>query len=171
MLVAAGLGPAPAQVSNPPRHAILVKLTHYRLADFSWGKTVVVRPATRSKSSKPQWKGQTGCYTSLHISPRGERKCVGGASIRGARRSARGGVLESTLSTTSERNEVVAHLSRAFAVRWRDMQARAVPVCPGLVRSGWAVPPVPDGSRETDGKEDTRCEDQSPVAGRFGAQC
>ena len=35
-----------------------------------------------------------------------------------------GGVLESPLSTTIERNEVVAHLSRAFAVRWREMPAK-----------------------------------------------
>ena len=49
--------------------------------------------------------------SSLLFSPRGEQKCVRGASIRGARRLAPlalsdRGVLGSTLSTTSERNEV-----------------------------------------------------------------
>ena len=54
-----------------------------------------------------------------HFSRRGERKCVRGASIRGGRWVvARGGVLESPLSTMSERNEIEAHLSHAFAVRW-----------------------------------------------------
>ena len=48
---------------------------------------------------------------SRHFSRRGERKCVRSASIRGGRWLARGGVLESPVSTTIERNEVVAHLS------------------------------------------------------------
>ncbi len=34
-----------------------------------------------------------------HFSPRGERKCVRGASIRGGRRLARGGVLDCPSST------------------------------------------------------------------------
>ena len=39
-----------------------------------------------------------------------------GPSGRGARRLARAGVLESTLSTASQRNEVMAVLSRASPV-------------------------------------------------------
>ena len=50
--------------------------------------------------------------------PRGEAKCVRGPSVRGARRLTSGGVLDSTLSTASKRNEVMAGLSRASAVRW-----------------------------------------------------
>ncbi|MCG8652575.1 MAG: GNAT family N-acetyltransferase, partial [Pirellulales bacterium] len=49
--------------------------------------------------------------------PDGERKCVRGPTIRGARRLARAGVLDSTLSTATKRNEVVARLSPAFAVK------------------------------------------------------
>ena len=54
----------------------------------------------------------------LRFSPRGEAKCVRGPSGRGARRLARAGVLVSTLSTASKRNEVMAVVSRASAVRW-----------------------------------------------------
>ena len=52
------------------------------------------------------------------FSPRGEAKCVRGASVRGARRLTRAGVLDSTLSTASKRNEVLAGLSRASVGRW-----------------------------------------------------
>ncbi len=51
------------------------------------------------------------------FSPRGEAKCVRGASVRGARRLTNGGVRDSTLSTASKRNEVMAGLSRASTVR------------------------------------------------------
>ena len=72
------------------------------------------QPAELTKRARP------------HFSPRGERKCVRGPSIRGARRLARGGVLDSTLSTVTKRNEVVAGLSRAFAVRWVESRTGAV---------------------------------------------
>ena len=52
------------------------------------------------------------------FSPRGEAKCVKGASVRGARRLTSGGVLDCTSSTASKRNEVMAGLSRASTVRW-----------------------------------------------------
>ena len=52
----------------------------------------------------------------LHFSPSGEAKCVRGPSGRGASRLARAG--DSTSSTASQRNEVMAVLSRASAVRW-----------------------------------------------------
>ena len=52
------------------------------------------------------------------FSPRGEAKCVRGASVRGAHRLTSGGVRDSTLSTASKRNEVMAGLSRASTVRW-----------------------------------------------------
>ncbi|MDE0295720.1 MAG: hypothetical protein OXI93_16140 [Bryobacterales bacterium] len=63
---------------------------------------------------------------SLHISPRGEVKCVRGPSGRGASRAeekgasrlARAGVLDSTSSTSSKRNEVMAVVSRASDVVW-----------------------------------------------------
>ena len=71
----------------------------------------------RTKAALPPGSRLTD-YISLLFSTRGERKCVRGASIRGARSLARGGVFDHTLSTTSERNEVVARLWRAFAVRW-----------------------------------------------------
>ena len=57
-------------------------------------------------------------FTSLHFSPRGEAKCVRGSSGRGARRLARAGVLDSTLSTASKRNEVLAVVSCASTVGW-----------------------------------------------------
>ena len=47
-----------------------------------------------------------------------------GPSGRGASRLARAGVLESTSSTASKRNEVMAVLSHASAVRGGEMQAR-----------------------------------------------
>ena len=56
--------------------------------------------------------------TSLYFSPRGEAKCVRGPSGRGARRLARAGVLDSTLSTASKRNEVLALVSCASTVGW-----------------------------------------------------
>ena len=56
--------------------------------------------------------------SSLHFSPRGEKKCVRRPSGRGASRLARAGVLDSTSSTASKRNEVMAVLSRASAIRW-----------------------------------------------------
>ena len=63
--------------------------------------------------------------TSLHFSPRGERKRVRGLSARGARRSARTGVLDGTSSearpgrnaTVDKRNDGMTGLSRACAVR------------------------------------------------------
>ena len=55
---------------------------------------------------------------SLHFSPRGEAKCVRGASGRGASRLARAGVLDRTLSTASKRNEVLAVVSCASTVGW-----------------------------------------------------
>ena len=55
---------------------------------------------------------------SPYFSPRGERKCVRGPSVRGARRSARGSVLDSPLSTMNKRNDAMTGLSGAFAVRW-----------------------------------------------------
>ena len=63
---------------------------------------------------------------SLHFSPRGEAKCVRGpsglgasrAEEKGASRLARAGVLDSTLSTASKRNEVLAVVSRASTVGW-----------------------------------------------------
>ena len=54
----------------------------------------------------------------LHFSPRGEAKCVRGPSGRGASRLARAGVLDSTLSTASKRNEVLAVVSCASTVGW-----------------------------------------------------
>ena len=57
------------------------------------------------------------CPFSPLFSPRGEAKCVRGASVRGARRLTNGGVRDSTLSTASKRNEVMAGLSRASTVR------------------------------------------------------
>ena len=59
----------------------------------------------------------------LYFYPRGEAKCVRGPSGRGARRLARAGVIDSTSSTASKRNEVTAVLSRASAFRWGEMQA------------------------------------------------
>ena len=50
---------------------------------------------------------------SLHVSPRGEAKWVRGPSGRGVRRLARAGVLDSTSSTASKRNEV---LRRSYRV-------------------------------------------------------
>ncbi len=50
--------------------------------------------------------------------PRGEAKCVGGPSVRDARRLTSGGVLDSTLSKASKCNEVMARLSRASTVSW-----------------------------------------------------
>ena len=70
-----------------------------------------------------------GCIASpskrpgLHFSPRGEAKCVRGPSGRGASRLARAGVLVSTSSTASKRNEVMAVVSRASDVRWGERQA------------------------------------------------
>ena len=55
--------------------------------------------------------------------PRGVVKCVKGPSGRAASRLARAGVLDPTSSTASKRNEVMAVLSRASAVRWCEMQA------------------------------------------------
>ena len=55
---------------------------------------------------------------SLHVSPRGEAKCVRGASGRGASCLARAGVLDSTLSTASKRNEVMVLVSCASTVAW-----------------------------------------------------
>ena len=54
----------------------------------------------------------------LHFSPRGEAKWVRGPSGRGASRLARTGVLDSTLSTASKRNEVLAVVSRVSTVGW-----------------------------------------------------
>ena len=51
-----------------------------------------------------------------------------GPSGRGASRLARAGVLDCTSSTASKRNEVMAVVSCASAVRWGEMQAGAVPV-------------------------------------------
>ena len=53
-----------------------------------------------------------------HFSSRGEAKCVRGASVRGARRLTSAGVLDSTLSTASKRNEGLAGLSRASIGKW-----------------------------------------------------
>ncbi len=61
---------------------------------------------------------------SLHFSPSGEAECVRGPAGRGASRLARAGVLDSTLSTASKRNEVMAVLSRASPVRRCERQAR-----------------------------------------------
>ena len=52
------------------------------------------------------------------FSPNGEVKCMRGASVRGARRLTSAGVLDSTLSTASKRNEGLACLSRASVGRW-----------------------------------------------------
>ena len=54
----------------------------------------------------------------LHFLPCGEAKCVRGPSGRGACRLARAGVLDSTLSTASKRNEVLAVVSCASTVAW-----------------------------------------------------
>ncbi len=70
---------------------------------------------------------------SLHFSPCGEAKCVSGPAGRGASRLARAGVLDPTSSTPSQRNEVIAVLSRASPLRWGEMQARRLRprrVCP-----------------------------------------
>ena len=56
--------------------------------------------------------------TSLHCSPRGEAKWVRGPSGRGASRLARAGVLDSTLSTASKRNDALTAVSRASTVGW-----------------------------------------------------
>ena len=57
-------------------------------------------------------------WISLHFSPRGEAKWVRGPPGRGARRLARAGVLDGTLSTASKRNEVLAVVWRASTVGW-----------------------------------------------------
>ena len=57
-------------------------------------------------------------HISLHVSPRGEVKCVRGSSGRGASRLARAGVLKSTSSTASKCNEVMVVVSRAPTVMW-----------------------------------------------------
>ncbi len=49
-----------------------------------------------------------------------------GASVRDARHLARAGVLDSTSSTASERNDVLAHLMRTFTVGWWEMRARVL---------------------------------------------
>ena len=78
--------------------------------------------------SVPVWSRadlELGAF-SLHVSPHGEAKCVRGPSGRGASRAeekgasrlARAGVLDSTLSTASKRNEVLAVVSRASTVGW-----------------------------------------------------
>jgi len=64
---------------------------------------------------------------SPYFSPGGEAKCVRGPSVGGARRTARiasagsfgeaEGVADSTLSTASQRNEVMAGLLRSPTVR------------------------------------------------------
>ena len=55
---------------------------------------------------------------SPHFSPNGEAKCMRGASVRGARRLTSAGVLDSTLSTASKRNEGMAGLSCASVAIW-----------------------------------------------------
>ena len=54
----------------------------------------------------------------LLFSPPGEAKCVRGPSGRGEHRLARAGVLDSTSSTASKRNEVMAVVSCASTVGW-----------------------------------------------------
>ena len=69
---------------------------------------------------------QPGYRLNLPFSPRGEAKWVRGPSGRGASRAeekgasrlARAGVLDSTLSTASKRNEVLVLVSRASTVGW-----------------------------------------------------
>ena len=51
-----------------------------------------------------------------HFSSDGEAKCMRAPSARGERRLARGGVLDSTVSTASKRNEVMACLSGTLPV-------------------------------------------------------
>ncbi len=63
---------------------------------------------------------------SPQFSPSGERKCVRGPSVRGARRLARAGVLDCTSSMVIERNEAMAGLSRAYALRWVESRTGAV---------------------------------------------
>ena len=60
---------------------------------------------------------------SLHFSPRGETKCGRCLSVRGTRRlatphSINEAYSDSSLSTASKRNELVAGLLPASAVRW-----------------------------------------------------
>ena len=67
------------------------------------------------------------------FSPRGEAKCVRGPSVRGARRLTSGGVLDSTVSTASKHNEVMAGLSGASAARWQEMRASPLPERPEIL--------------------------------------
>ena len=62
--------------------------------------------------------GMTLDVVSLLFSPRGEAKCTRGPLGLGASRLARAGVLTSTLSTASKRNEVLAVVSCASTVGW-----------------------------------------------------
>ena len=66
------------------------------------------------------------------FSPRGEAKRVRGPSVRGARRLTSAGVLDSTLSTASKRNEGMAGLSCASVVRWSEMRVRTLGQTLGL---------------------------------------
>ena len=68
-------------------------------------------------NAKHHAESRTSHASPLFSSP-GEAKCVRGASAGGARRLTSAGVLESTLSTASKRNEVMAGLSRASVGRW-----------------------------------------------------
>ena len=54
-----------------------------------------------------------------------------GASVRGVRRLTSAGVLDSTSSTASKRNEGMADLSCASVAIWREMRASKVNVSPG----------------------------------------
>ena len=81
----------------------------------------VAKAATGSPRTGGRHRGRpcpgSQVVLSLHVSSRCEAKRVRGPSGRGARRLARAGVLESTSSTASKRNQVVAVVSRASAVR------------------------------------------------------
>ncbi len=78
------------------------------------------------------------------FSPRGEAKCVRGPSVRGARRLTSGGVLDSTSSTPSKCNEVMAGLSRASAVRWVESRTGA-----GALDAWGVVVPFPVPAHRT----------------------
>ena len=87
----------------------------------SFAHSVTDRPKDFRQSSRTMAPGCTGFLIAMLtclFSPRGEAKCVRGPSGRGASRWARSGVLDSTSSTASKRNEVMAVLSGAPAVRW-----------------------------------------------------
>ena len=83
-------------------------------------RSLLHRARSRSmvRLSRGMCGGGSGGQASLYFSPRGKAEWVRGPSGRGASCLARAGVLDSTLSTASKRNEVLAVVSRAPAVMW-----------------------------------------------------